>query len=165
MLSDEQRTAIGSVLGRTPSGLYILTARGPDGSQTGMLASWVQQAAFDPPALTVAIKRGRYLHEWLASCPDVCLNLLGESHKRFLGHFGKGFEPHEKAFEGLNTRTAANGLTVLADALGWLEGKIADGMETGDHIIYLVRLTGGGVSPLLDTEKPWVHIRKNGFNY
>jgi flavin reductase (DIM6/NTAB) family NADH-FMN oxidoreductase RutF len=165
MLTDDQRTAIGAVLGRTPSGLYILTARGPDGAETGMLASWVQQAAFDPPALTVAVRRGRYLHEWLASNPDVVLNQLGESHKRLLGHFGKGFEPHEKAFEGLNTRRAPNGLTVLADALGWLEGRVAGHLDTGDHVLYLVRLTGGGEGPHWDAERPFVHLRKNGFNY
>ncbi len=165
MLSDEQRAAIGAILGRTPSGLYILTARGPHGAQTGMLASWVQQAAFDPPALTVAVKKGRYLHEWLGSDPDVVLNLLGETQKRFLGHFGKGFEPGEPAFEGLNVRTAANGLTVLSDALGWLEGRVSDRIETGDHVVYLVQLTGGGVGSGLEAGKPWVHLRKNGFNY
>ena len=38
-------------LGRVPSGLFILTAgNGP--TETGLLASWVQQCSFDPPRLT-----------------------------------------------------------------------------------------------------------------
>lgn len=164
-MNDETRQAVGSVLGRTPSGLFVLTARGPDGSQTGMLASWVQQAAFDPPAVTVAIRKGRYLHEWLHSCPEVALNLIGETQKKLLGHFGKGFEPHEEAFADLATHHAANGLTVLGDTLGWLEGRVTDQLETSDHVLYLVTLTGGGAGPRLEAERPWVHIRKNGFNY
>lgn len=164
-MTDAQRTDIAAVLGRTPSGLYIVTAQGPDGSQTGMLASWVQQAAFNPPAVTVAVKKGRYLHEWLSYCPDIVLNLLGETQKRFLGHFGKGFEPHEPAFEGLNTRQAANGLTVLADALGWMEGRVTDRLETADHVLYLVEITAAGQGPQLETERPYVHLRKNGFSY
>ncbi|MCA9052672.1 MAG: flavin reductase [Planctomycetaceae bacterium] len=164
-MTESQRNELGAVLGRTPSGLFILTAKGPDGSQTGMLASWVQQAAFDPPAVTVAIKKGRYLHEWLSYCPAVALSLVGETQKKFLGHFGRGFEPHEPAFEGLDVRKAENGLPVLADALGWLEGNVAERLETGDHVVYLVNLTGGGCGPQLEAEKPWVHIRKNGFNY
>lgn len=164
-MTDAQHSDVAAVLGRTPSGLYILTARGPDGAETGMLASWVQQAAFNPPAVTVAIRNGRYLHEWLSYCPDVVLNLLGETHKRFLGHFGKGFEPHERAFEGLNVRRAANGLPVLADTLGWLEGRVTERLETGDHVLYLVAITAAGHGPQLATEKPFVHLRKNGFNY
>ncbi|MFV0444013.1 MAG: flavin reductase family protein [Planctomycetaceae bacterium] len=164
-MTEAQHNDLAAVLGRTPSGLFILTAQGPDGSQTGMLASWVQQAAFNPPAVTVAIKKGRYLHEWLTSHPEVVLNLVGETQKKFLGHFGRGFEPHEPAFDGLNIRQSASGLTVLADALGWLEGKVTARIETGDHVVYLVQLTGAGVGSLLESEPPYVHIRKNGFNY
>ena len=164
-MTESQQTDLAAVLGRTPSGLFILTAQGPDGSQTGMLASWVQQAAFDPPAVTVAVKKGRYLHEWLSSHSEVALSLVGETQKEFLGHFGKGFEPREPAFEGLDTRKAENGLTVLAEALGWLEGRVTGTLESGDHVLYLVTLTGGGQGPRLEEEKPWVHIRKNGFSY
>ena len=164
-MNESDRETLGAVLGRCPSGLFILTAQGPDGSQTGMLASWVQQASFDPPAVTVAIKKGRYLHEWLASHPEVALSLVGESQKKFLGHFGRGFEPRQPAFEGLNTRHGANGLTVLAEALGWLEGRVTQSLDAGDHVVYLVQLTGAGRGAGLDSETPWVHIRKSGFGY
>lgn len=164
-MTDQQRDAVAAVLGRTPSGLFILTVRAPDGSQTGMLASWVQQASFDPPAVSVAIKKGRYHHEWLNASPEVVLNLLGESHKQFLGHFARGFDPEEEAFQGLKVQTAANGLTVLAEALGWLEGRVTGHIDAGDHVLYVVTITGAGLGPDLERERPWVHIRKSGFNY
>src|SRR5262249_58775319 len=93
-MSDEtaaQRAAIGAVLGRTPSGLFILTARGPDGTETGMLASWVQQASFEPPTMTVAVNRKRYIIDWLQTGSVIALSLFGESNKSLLGHFGRGF--------------------------------------------------------------------------
>ena len=167
-MSDQQPTPnedIGAVLGRTPSGLFILTAKDPDGNETGMLASWVQQAAFDPPAVTVAVQKKRYLNDWLRESGDVVLNLVGETQKQFLGHFGKGFEPGEPAFEGLNTTQAANGVTALSDTLGYLEGKVEGSVDAGDHMIYIVEITGAGRGENLETEKPWVHIRKNGFGY
>ena len=68
--------AIGAVLGRTPSGVFILTASDGGGRETGMLASWVQQASFDPPAVTVAINSKRYLNDWLDTCPRMVLNLV-----------------------------------------------------------------------------------------
>lgn len=164
-MTDAERETLGAVLGRTPSGLFVLTARGGEGRQTGMLASWVQQAAFDPPAVTVAIRKGRYLHDWLAADPQVVLNLLGESHKRYLGHFGKGFDPGEPAFEGLVVQSSPRGLTILADALGWLEGEVTAQLDAGDHVLYLVTLTAAGAGPDLAVERPYVHVRKNGLNY
>jgi flavin reductase (DIM6/NTAB) family NADH-FMN oxidoreductase RutF len=159
------RDTIGPVLGRTPSGLFILTARGPDGTETGMLASWVQQASFDPPMMTVAVNRKRYLNDWLTSGAAVALNLLGESHKSLLGHFARGFEPGAPAFEGIAVVRTPGGNPALAAALGWLEGRVVGRLETGDHVVYSVELSAAGSGSALETEKPWVHIRKNGFNY
>jgi len=156
---------VGPVLGRIPSGLSILTAKSPDGDQTGMLASWVQQASFEPPALTVAVNTKRYLNDWLKEGSVVALSLVGESQTKLLGHFGKGFEPGEPAFEGLSTELSPSGLTVLSESLGWLEGTIAGSIEGGDHRIYVVEITAGQPGESLETEKPFVHIRKNGFGY
>jgi flavin reductase (DIM6/NTAB) family NADH-FMN oxidoreductase RutF len=164
-MTDEMRTAIGAVLGRTPSGLFILTACGPDGRATGMLASWVQQASFDPPAVTVAVNKKRYLNDWLQANPDVVLNLIGETQRQFLGHFGRGFEPDEAAFEGIATTAAVNGAPLLTDALGSLHGTVTGQIDAGDHYIYVVRVVSAQRGPALDSERPWVHVRKNGFNY
>ena len=55
--ADPQRR-LAAALGRVPSGLFVLTAR-HDGMETGMLVSWVQQAGFAPPSLTIAMARER----------------------------------------------------------------------------------------------------------
>lgn len=159
------RDAIGPVLGRTPSGLFILTARGPDGAETGMLASWVQQASFEPPTLTVAVNRKRYINDWLTSGAAVALSLLGETHKSLVGHFARGFDPGAPAFQGLDVVRTPDGCPALGGALGWLEGRVTGRLEAGDHYVYTVALTAAGSNSALETEKPWVHIRKNGFNY
>jgi flavin reductase (DIM6/NTAB) family NADH-FMN oxidoreductase RutF len=161
----DQRDAIGDVLGRIPSGLYILTARSAVGQETGMLASWVQQASFDPPAVTVAVNRKRYLNDWLRSAPVVVLNLVGESQKQFLSQFGRGFAEGEPAFTGVSLSRSPGGLPVLADALGWLEGTAGEPIDAGDHLIYVVRITAAGKGAQLDREPPWVHVRRNGFGY
>lgn len=159
------RDTIGKVLGRTPSGVFILTCSDGGGHETGMLASWVQQASFEPPMVSVAINRKRYLHDWLSAAPRVALNLLGESHGNFLKHFGRGFEPEEPAFEGVAIHRTEGGLPVLSDALGHMEGVVASVTEAGDHILYLIEITSAAAHDELATAKPMVHIRKNGFNY
>lgn len=156
---------IGPLLGRIPSGLFIISAKSPSGEETGILASWVQQAGFAPPAITVAVNQQRVLHNWLSPAQPLAISILGETQKQMLGHFSKGFEPGEPAFEGLSTLRTPAGLTVLKDSLGWLEGTVESLVQAGDHTICLVVLTAAGEGARLAQERPWVHIRKNGLGY
>ena len=71
------------------------------GRSTGMLASWVQQAGFDPPMLTVAVRRDRYVADWIAASGRFTLNQVAAGDKPLLKHFGRGFGPDEAAFDGV----------------------------------------------------------------
>ena len=164
-MDDATREAIAPVLGRTPSGIFILTATDGAGNETGMLASWVQQASFEPPMVTVAVNKKRYLNDWLQAAPRMALSQVGENQKKLLGHFGRGFEPGVAAFDGVPTAQGETGLPVLTEAMGYLEGRISHSQDAGDHTVYFLVVVAGGVSGSLTDDKPMVHIRKNGFNY
>lgn len=150
-----------AVLGRIPSGVFILTASAGDRS-TGMLASWVQQAGFEPPMVTVAVKLGRYVCDWLSDRRSFVLNMVKESDKALLRHFAKGFEPEAPAFEGLSIELSARGNPVLASALGHLECEPLIHVDSGDHRIFLAQVVSGA---LAGEESPMVHIRKTGKHY
>ncbi len=150
------------VLGRVPSGIYILTI-GTGDRATGMLASWVQQAGFDPPMVSVAVKHGRYVCDWLSEGQPFVLNMLGESHKSHLAHFGKGFEPGVPAFEGVEISHCPRGVPILAEALGHLECEPSAQVDSGDHRIFLARIVRGQLKD--ETGRPMVHIRKSGGHY
>src|SRR3954464_13286509 len=91
-------SGLGQALGRIPSGLYILTVRHGDRS-TGMLASWVQQAGFEPPMLTVAVHRDRFGVDWIVASGKFALNQLPTGSKALIRHFGRGFTADASAFE------------------------------------------------------------------
>jgi flavin reductase (DIM6/NTAB) family NADH-FMN oxidoreductase RutF len=150
------------ILGRIPSGIYILTI-GRDEQATGMLASWVMQAGFDPPCVTVAVKRGRYVADWLAAGEPFVLNVVGEKQHQFLKHFGKGFEPGEPAFEGVDVEPAVNGVPALVSTVGRLECLPVSHVDSGDHAIFLATVTGGALSSA--ELPPMVHVRKSGAHY
>ncbi len=165
MIGDSGLRTISTVLGRIPSGLYIVTAQLPDGQQTGLLASWVQQASFEPPMLTVAVNQKRYLNSWLEISPVLGVNVIAEEQKDLLKHFGTGFEPGINAFEGIAVQYGVTGTPLLTSALGYLEGEVVSHMATGDHTIYALQVTGAGEGAAFSTAKPWVHLRKNGLKY
>ncbi len=148
-------------LGRVPSGIFILTIRQGE-QETGMLASWVMQAGFDPPAVSVAVKHGRYVEDWLAAGVPFVLNLVPESDKTLLKHFGKGFTPDEPAFEGQAISRTESGVPVLLTAMGHLECTPQTHVDAGDHRLFVAHVQGGSLS---QDVTPMVHIRKNGLNY
>ncbi len=149
-------------LGRIPSGLFILTARHGEQS-TGMLASWVMQAGFMPPQVTIAIQKNRYIADWVRAGGTFVLNQIPAGNKTLLKQFGKGFKPDEDAFAGVDAHDEPAGGIVLDDALAYLVVKYDGEIEGGDHVIVLGTVVDGG---LVNAEgQPYVHIRQNGLNY
>ncbi|MFQ5501397.1 MAG: flavin reductase family protein [Phycisphaerae bacterium] len=162
-LVEQTQDRIGKALGRIPSGCAILTARTAT-SRTGMLASWVQQAGFDPPTLSVAVKRGRPIEMLIDATGTLVLNLLGENPGPMFKHFGKGFAPEEDAFAGLDTQDIEGGV-VIADQIAWLSAKVVGKHSAGDHWLYIAEVTNAEVDEAPDLKSPYVHLRKNGLSY
>lgn len=165
-LTDEQRNTIAPLLGKTPSGVFILTASDGEGNETGMLASWVQQASFEPPILSVAVNAKRFIKDWLLKSPQAAVSLVGKSSSSTLfKKYGKGFEPGEPAFEGMKITRGTTGVPLLAETIGALEGRIVGHHAAGDHVIFFLQIENAVSGSGFETEEPYVHIRKNGFNY
>jgi flavin reductase (DIM6/NTAB) family NADH-FMN oxidoreductase RutF len=153
---------IAPILGKVTSGVYILTARHGD-NETGMLASWVMQAGFEPPTVTVAVKNGRYVLDWLDTGETFALNVVGESGKSLLGHFGRGFEPGEPAFDGLDIERGQDDVPLLtAGTIGYLLCKPTGSLDSADHRVFSAEVIGG---TLRGDERPMVHVRNSGAHY
>ncbi len=151
-----------SILGKVASGIYILTARHGD-EETGMLASWVMQADFNPPVLTVAVQRKRYLADWLSEGTVFALNVVDEHGKSLLGHFGRGFEPGQDAFEGLSLTRGTDETPLLSEGVvGYLICRPMGHLDTSEHRVFTAEVIDGA---LYGHGEPMVHIRKSGATY
>jgi flavin reductase (DIM6/NTAB) family NADH-FMN oxidoreductase RutF len=153
--------SLAAALGRVPSGLFVLTAKSGD-RETGMLASWVQQCSFAPPQVTVALNNSRGVIEWLPDGAVFVLNVIPEAGKALIGHFGKGFDLHEPAFEGLEVQRTGETPPVLLASHAYLVCRAANRVAVGDHTLVVAEVTAGAV---LHDAKPAVHTRKNGLRY
>ncbi len=157
---DEDLTSIGLALARIPSGCSILTVE-HEGRTTGVLVSWVQQAAMEPPMITVCLKRGRSVVSLVEGSGRFLLNIIGEDSALLFKHFGKGFARGEDAFTGLAIEETPFG-PKLGDAIAHLGCRIAKKVAVGDHDLYVAEAVAGAA---VETTKPHVHIRKNGLSY
>ncbi len=155
-------------LGRISGGLYIVTAsQGEKGDQrrSAMVASWVTQASFKPPGLTVAVAKDRAIEGLMQVGDHFVLNILKEdNYQPLLRHFLKRFAPGADRFEGLSILdNLAKGGPVLTEALAFLSCRVEQRLEGPDHwIIYAVVEQGNVADPEARTA---VHHRKVGNHY
>ncbi len=155
-------------MGRLSGGLYVVTARQGEGEQRlsgAMVASWVSQASFEPPGLTVAVAKDRAIEALLQVGDRFVLNVLrDDNHQDLLRHFLKRFPPGADRLAGVNVLDgAAAGGPVLADALAFLGCRVLQRLEGPDHWIIYAEVEEGNVS---DTDAATaVHHRKVGNHY
>lgn len=156
-LVNETQAAVAAALGRIPSGLFVVSWRDATSDRT-MLASWVMQAGFSPPLVSVAIAASRELLAVLERGSSFAISVLGDSQRPLLSRFGK---PVPDPFEGLAVCRTPAGPTVLADAAAWLECRRVASASHGDHVVVLAEVTAAGGSE----REPLVHVRRNGLRY
>ena len=150
-------------IGRLSGGLYIITATKGDVS-SAMLASWVSQASFEPPGLTIAVAKDRAIESLMQVGDRFVLNILEEGkYQNLMRHFLKRFKPGADRFAGVKTQTAANGSPILTDALAYLECEVLSRMECSDHWIVYSKVDLGRVSS--PDGLTAVHHRKVGNHY
>jgi flavorubredoxin/flavin reductase (DIM6/NTAB) family NADH-FMN oxidoreductase RutF len=155
-------------LGRLSGGLYVVTARQGEGETAragAMVASWVSQASFEPPGLTVAVAKDRAIEALLQVDDRFVLNILREdNHQPLLRHFLKRFPPGADRFAGVATLDGvAAGGPVLGDALAYLGCRVAQRLEGPDHWIIYAVVEEGNVADAAATTA--VHHRKVGNHY
>ncbi|MDY7014888.1 MAG: diflavin flavoprotein [Cyanobacteriota bacterium] len=160
--SDSQADRTEQAVGRVVGSLCVVTTQKGDLSNA-MLASWVSQATFTPPGVTVAVAKERAIESMLHSGDRFVLNILPEGKQQLQKQFTKNYAPGQDRFENIETEMGNNGCPILTDALAYLECQVKDRMECGDHwLVYAVADTG----KVRDNEGVTaVHHRKSGSFY
>lgn len=150
---------IGKALGRVPSGLFVVTTKFED-REDAVLASWVNQCSFEPPAVSIVLATVRPARLLIEASGAFIVNILGEESKALMKHF---FQPAaDDIFKGLKTKKGHHGIRILSDAVACLECEVTDSAHSGDHVMYIGGITGG---KMLKGGNPYIHVRSNGFNY
>lgn len=147
-------------MGRIPSGCSILTVQHA-GRRTGVLVSWVQQASFEPLALTVALRSGRPLIDLVIGAGKFVLNVIGDEPAAMFRQFGKGCAPDEDAFAGVNMEDSEFG-PLLPDCIAQVACRVMRSMPVGDHVLIVAEVVAAAATA---GRKPHVHLRTSGHSY
>ena len=161
IITDGQTDRTGQALGRVTGSLCVITAN-DHGIPLGFLTSWVSQAGFSPPAITVSIAKDRDLECLVAGGEKFVLNILKEG-RNVRSHFLKPPVPGIDRFANLETEIAANGCVILTEALSYLECTVQNRLDCGDRwLLYAVVDNGKVLEPASVTA---IDRRKSGIQY
>ncbi len=156
-------TNVEQAVGRIIGSLCVVTAKQDDIS-SAMLASWVAQASFNPPGLTIAVAKDRAVETLTHTGNKFVLNILKEgNHLGLMKHFLKPFGPAQDRFAGVSFEETENGTPLLNDALAYLECSVQNRLESGDHWLVYATVESGKV--LNQDGVTAVHHRKSGTHY
>ncbi len=160
---DDLKLTIGRALGRIPSGVFILTAR-HENQPLAMMASWVQQVAFAPPSIGIAIAKERPAHAALSeSGATFALSVIADGDTSLMKKYARGIPAGADPFDGVNIMRTPNGTIVLADALAYLECRVTKAVDfNADHDLFLAGVVAG---QMLKDGQSFMHLRGNGFHY
>lgn len=154
------------VLGRIPSGLFVVTWRSEEaGTDHGMLASWVMQAGFAPPAVSVAVGASRGFLAAIDAGRPFVVNLLSESQRGLVGRFGRPASAEHDPFAGVSLERAACGAAIVMPTSGWMECRAVSRAPAGDHVIVVAEIGAAGDPAGGQADEPIIHLRKNGLRY
>jgi flavorubredoxin/flavin reductase (DIM6/NTAB) family NADH-FMN oxidoreductase RutF len=159
--ADPQVDRTTQAVGRVTGSLCVITAQW-QGTNLGFLTSWVSQASFNPPGLTIAVAKEREAEFLAHPGEQFVLNILKEG-RNLRRHFLKPQMPGDDRFAGLDTTTASNQCLILTEALAYLECTVGDRMDCGDHWLVYATVNSGKV---LETSGiTAVNRRKSGNQY
>ncbi|MEQ9356868.1 flavin reductase family protein [Coleofasciculus chthonoplastes] len=148
-----------TMLRKIPHGLYICGVKDDD-NLNGFTVSWLMQSSFEPPLVVNCIKRETGSHEMLKKNGVFSISFLERGQKDMAAKF---FKPQSRVgnkfadvdfYEG-----EATGCPIISDSLGYIECKVIDSVEKGDHSVYVGEVIAAGIhregEPLLLESTGW----------
>lgn len=142
MDNDAKKTALRMI----PYGLYVLMSEGSDGAIAAATVNWVTQASFQPPLVAVGVKADSGAHAVVKQSGTFSLNMLGKDQAPVAFAFFKPAVRDGDSVSGQPFRKGATGVPVLAHAPAWVECRLVDTVERGDHSVFVAEVVEAGVT-------------------
>ncbi len=121
------------IMGRFATGVTVVTTRHGE-EVSGMTANAVISLSLDPPLVAVCVDKGASMHGHMSAGSCFAINILRLEQEALSNRFAT---PGPKDFSDLSVMTSETGAPILVDALAWLDCRLVNVVEAGDHDLFL----------------------------
>ena len=129
-----------------PYGLYVLTAQGKDGQVAAATVNCVTQASFEPPLVVVGVKSDSGAHAAIKDSGAFALNVLGKGQQAMAFAFFKPATVEGNKISGEPFRRGHTGAPILENTPAFVDCKLVQTIERGDHTIMVGEVVDAGVA-------------------
>lgn len=147
------------VLGSFASGVTVVTTHA-DGRAHGTTMTAFCSLSLDPPLVLVCVDKSAEIHKLIERGGIFAVNILhaGQTElSRALARKGTPDLAAAHRLENVPHHVGKTGAPVLNDHLAYLECRVLQAIEAGDHTIYVGQVEDGGVTR--EAEGPLVYYR------
>jgi 3-hydroxy-9,10-secoandrosta-1,3,5(10)-triene-9,17-dione monooxygenase reductase component len=139
------------ILGHFATGVTVITTRDADGIPRGFIANAFTSLSLDPPLVVVCVdKRSQTYPALQADGAVFAVNILSRDQESISRHFAS---KHPDKFALVDYASSQRGVPILHDVLAFLECRVVERFDGGDHTILVgaVHNLGAlaGADPLL----------------
>ncbi|MYD24859.1 MAG: flavin reductase family protein [Gemmatimonadetes bacterium] len=128
------------IMGHFATGVTVVTTCYEDRPQ-GMTANAVASLSLDPPLILVSVDVKAQMNTYLRASDCFAVNILTEEQEEISVRFAKH---GPKDFSGIAYRTEATGSPVFEQALAYVDCRVTEILQGGDHDIFIGEIVAGG---------------------
>jgi flavin reductase (DIM6/NTAB) family NADH-FMN oxidoreductase RutF len=137
------------VMGHFATGVTVITTKDQEGIPNGLTANAFLSLSLNPPLVLISVDKSAQCYSCFECMNGFTVNFLSEEQEEISRRFAtKGIDK----FAGLEWREGTNGAAILHGVLGYVECKIRECHDGGDHTIVVGEIVGANASgerPLL----------------
>ncbi len=131
------------ILEAFPYGLYAIGVRRGE-TFNAFTANWVMQTSFDPPMVAVSVESDGASIAMMQESKVFSVNVFRADQRREAGRLARPYSRAPEKIEEFEYQEGTTGAPVLADALGYVECRIVEMIETGDHTLVVGEVVDAG---------------------
>jgi len=145
------------ILSKWASGVTVVCFENA-GLKYGITVSSFTSVSLNPKLVAICIDKSVSFYNDLIASGDFSVNILS-TKQVFWGERFAGFHKDiEDQFQERNFITKATGSPIFEESLGWLDCKIWDTVDAGDHTMFIGEVIAGAVNegePVVYFNRSW----------
>ena len=143
-LREFDQRAYRDAMGGFASGITVITTWGAD-EPVGFTCQSFFSVSIDPPLITFSVARSSRSLAALREHGRIVVNFLSAEQQHLSGQFARSGTDKWAGVQWFPSES--NGAPTLEGGTGWVAGEIEREIEAGDHLIFLVAVTGISTDP------------------
>lgn len=146
------------IMSRYVTGVTIVTTC-HDGEIHGLACNAFCSVSLSPPTVLVSISTNTRTDRLMRQSKVLAVNVLSDSQADLSNRFaGRHKDKEADRFEGFEWRTAVTGAPIFEGTQAYLDCRIVNAFESGDHTLYVAEVVDSGVH---DARCPLIFYRSH----